>query len=216
MSDLRLAARDLSDAAFLRPRSRPITTGPPPPTDPLPDDLAPESARRLRVACVICTALWTLFLAVNHLIAPHLHLLPGQVIPWPPIADALALGVVLLSLTVYRWAPRAARAGTLLVTVGIAYEIALAFAIGTINQWEPQAVAGRLSWVCVLILIFPSIVPGPPRRILFGSLIAASMDPVGLAIARARDWICRRFPCWSGPTCRTTSARRWRCCLAPS
>ncbi|MBA3259017.1 MAG: hypothetical protein H0T68_06070 [Gemmatimonadales bacterium] len=135
-------------------------------------------------------------------------------IPWPPVADALALSVVLLSLAVYRLAPRAARAGTHLVTIGVAYEIALAFAIGIINQWEPQAVAGRLSWVCVLILIFPSIVPGPPRRILIGSLIAASMDPVGLAIARARDWICRRFPCWCGPTCRTTSAPPWRCCPA--
>jgi eukaryotic-like serine/threonine-protein kinase len=55
-----------------------------------------------------------------------------------------------------------------------------------INQWQPQALAGRLSWLCVLILIFPSIVPGPPRTVLFGSLLAASMDPVGLLIAQAR------------------------------
>jgi serine/threonine-protein kinase len=37
-----------------------------------------------------------------------------------------------------------------------------------------------------LVLLHPTIVPGPPKKILIGSLLAASMDPVGLAIARLR------------------------------
>jgi hypothetical protein len=88
---------------------------------------------------------------------------------------------------VYRYAPVACKRAETLVNLGIAYEVVLALAIGVINQWDPSVVlAGRLSWICVLVLLHPMIVPGPPRKILVGSLIAASMDPVGLAIARLR------------------------------
>src|ERR671914_102145 len=82
-----------------------------------------------------------------------------QVVPWPPIADVLAVSCLGLSLVVYWLAPSAACAGNRLYTIAIAYEVAMAFAGGVINQWQPQALAGRLSWLCVLILIFPSIVP---------------------------------------------------------
>jgi serine/threonine-protein kinase len=125
-------------------------------------------------------------LVVNHLVAPYLGLPADQVIPWPPIADALAVGSIAVSLVVYRLAPRAAGISGRLFTLAIAYEVAMAFAVGVINQWQPQVLAGRLSWLCVLILIFPSIVPGPPRMVLLGSLLTASMDPVGLLIARTR------------------------------
>ena len=70
--------------------------------------------------------------------------------------------------------------------LGIGYEVVLALAIGVINQWQPQVLGGRLSWICALVLLNPTIVPGPPGKILLGSLLAASMDPVGLAIARLR------------------------------
>jgi serine/threonine protein kinase len=73
-----------------------------------------------------------------------------------------------------------------LATIAIAYQVSLAFAIGVINQWQPVALAGRLSWICVVILIFPLLVPGSPRKVLIGSLLAATMDPVGLMIARTR------------------------------
>lgn len=131
-------------------------------------------------------ALWVISLIVNHLVAPYLGLPADQVIQWPLIADILAVGALAVSLAVYRLAPRAATIGDRLYTVAITYEVAMAFAVGVINQWQPQALAGRLSWLCVLILIFPSIVPAPPRMVLLGSLLAASMDPVGLLLAQAR------------------------------
>jgi eukaryotic-like serine/threonine-protein kinase len=153
---------------------------------PVPGDLLEDTVRRLRVVCVVWTALWTTAVLVNHLVLPALHLPRAQVIPWPPIADALAGTCVVVSLLVYRFAPVACRDPATLVNLGLAYELVLAFALGLINQWEPQVLAGRLSWICALVLLHPSIVPGPPRKILIGSLLAASMDPVGLMIARAR------------------------------
>ena len=163
-----------------------MPTWPPPAAAAGAEGLTVDSGRRLRVACAVCIGLWTSLLVINHLIAPHLHLTPGQVIPWTRMSDAVALGGIVLSAVVYAMVPAATRSGVSLFKLGIAYEILLALGIGIINQWEPIAVAGRLSWLCVLILIFPSIVPSPPRLTLIGSLIVASMDPVGLLIARAR------------------------------
>jgi serine/threonine-protein kinase len=153
---------------------------------PVPGDLLDDTVRRLRVACVVWTVLLTTAVLVNHLVLPALRLPLEQVIPWPPIADALAGACVVVSLLVYRFAPVVCRDPAALVNLGLAYELVLAFAIGLINQWEPQVLAGRLSWICALVLLHPTIVPGPPRKIFIGSLLAASMDPVGLVVARAR------------------------------
>ena len=152
----------------------------------LPDDLAADSAHRLRVACVVFTGLWAISFVMNHLVAPALDLPLDQMVPWTPIADFVAIGWIAVSVVVFLVAPRTAHRGTLLVRIGFAYQIALGFAVGLINQWQPQAFAGRLSWLCVLILIFPAIVPAPPRQVLAASLVVATMDPVGLLIARAR------------------------------
>ena len=152
----------------------------------LPDDLALEAARRLRTACLVFVGLLGLMLVVNHLVAPRLALPLDQVVAWPPIADWLAVGWIALSLVVYRAAPGCARRGSPLVNMALGYEIGLGLVLGLINQWQPQALAGRLSWLCVLILVFPTIVPAPPRKVLLASLIVATMDPVGLIVARAR------------------------------
>ncbi len=177
----------MSDPRLLDPRPSTSPTNGGVASVPLPDDLALEAAGRLRIACLVFSALWLISLVVNHLVAPYLGLPADQVIQWPLIADMLAVGALALSLVVYRLAPRAAGVGGRLYTIAIGYEVSMAFAIGVINQWQPQVLAGRLSWLCVLILIFPSIVPAPPRTVLVGSLLAASMDPVGLLIAQARE-----------------------------
>ena len=176
----------MSDPRFVDPRPTSAPTGVGHTSVPLPHDLALEAVGRLRLICLVIITLWMVGLVVNHLVAPFLGLSPLQMIPWPPIADLLAIACLGLSLVVYWVAPRVADTWNRLFTIAIAYEVAVAFAVGVINQWQPVALAGRLSWLCVLILIFPSIVPGPPRTVLIGSLLAATMDPVGLLIARAR------------------------------
>ena len=130
--------------------------------------------------------LWSIGIAVNHLIFPYLDLRPEQIVPWTPVSDLVGLGSIALSAAVYYIAPRAARDLERLATIAIAYEVAVAFGIGVVNQWHPVALAGRLSWICVVILLFPLLVPGSTRMVLVGSFLAASMDPVGILITRAR------------------------------
>jgi serine/threonine-protein kinase len=176
----------MSDPRFLDLRPTSTPTGAGAPDTALPDDLSEEAAGRLRIACLVFGALWVIGLVMNHLVSPRLGLSADQMIPWPPVADLLAGACLAISIGVYAIAPHVARDGRRLGIVACGYEIGLAFAIGIINQWQPLALAGRLSWICVLILIFPSIVPAAPRTVLLTSLIAATMDPVGLFIARAR------------------------------
>jgi len=122
----------------------------------------------------------------KHLIAPSLALPADSGIPWPPAADGLAVLCVTLSALVFFLAPRLANDPSRLVNVALGFEIVLAFAIGVIDQWEPRVVEGRLSWICVLVLMQPAIVPSPPAKTLAASLIAASMEPLGLYFAHLR------------------------------
>jgi len=154
---------------------------------PVSSDLLDDSVRRLRVACIVWVALWLTAILVNHLLLPLFHVSETQVVGWPPVADALAVACILVSLLVYQFAPVACKQPGTLVDLSLGYELVLAFALGVINQWQPtQILGGRLSWICALVLLHPSIVPGPPKKILIGSLLAASMDPVGLGIAWLR------------------------------
>jgi hypothetical protein len=131
--------------------------------------------------------LWLLLGLVNkHLIAPSLALPAHSNIPWTPAADALAILCVTLSAVVFVLAPHLANNPGRLVNVALGFEIVLAFAIGVIDQWEPRVVEGRLSWICVLVIMQPAIVASPPAKTLAASLIAASMDPLGLLFAHLR------------------------------
>ena len=176
----------MSDPQLVQPQLRTAPTDPGHGTTPVPGDFLTDTVRRLRAACVVWMVLWAIGIVVNHLVFPRLHLGPGEAVPWPRIADVLAAACMVVSILVYRYAPIACKRAETLVNLGIAYEVVLALAIGVINQWELHILGGRLSWICVLVLLHPMIVPGPPKKILLGSLIAASMDPVGLAIARVR------------------------------
>jgi eukaryotic-like serine/threonine-protein kinase len=176
----------MPDPQVVQPQLRTTPTDPGPAAEPIPREVTADAARRLRLACAVWIALLVTAVAVNHLIVPLLHLPAHQVVPWPPIADALAVACILISALVYRYSAKVVGRPDTLVDLGIAYEVVLAFAIGVINQWEPNVLAGRLSWICALILLYPAIVPASPRKILVGSLLAASMDPVGLLVAQLR------------------------------
>jgi eukaryotic-like serine/threonine-protein kinase len=152
----------------------------------LPDDLAEEAAGRLRIVALVMAGLWGIGITVNHLIFPYLDLRPEQIVPWTPVSDIVGLVSIALSAGVYAVAPRVARDPERLAVIAIAYEVAVAFGIGVVNQWYPVALAGRLSWICVVILLFPLLVPGSTRMVLIGAFLAASMDPVGILITRAR------------------------------
>jgi serine/threonine-protein kinase len=147
-----------------------------------------QSCRRVGIAGLVFAALWGVPLFINNVLARWLGDMSMPVnaaaFPWPGNLIA-AIGLLLgigLTVTAARLHPQPER----LLLLGLGFEVATAFLVGLINYWEPPAGIRGVSWLAVVILVYPSIAPTAPRHILGASLIAASMDPLALWIATLR------------------------------
>jgi hypothetical protein len=155
--------------------------------DELPDDLLREATQRLGILAQVWAGLFVIGLLINHAVAPLLDIEMKDLIPWGPTADIVGVISIAVSIWLWRYTRRLTCNPRLALDIALGYEVLLALGIGIVNQWEPmRMLAGRLSWLCVLILVFPMIVPNTRGKTLIASLIAASMDPVGIVVAHLR------------------------------
>jgi hypothetical protein len=155
--------------------------------DDLPEDLLREATDRLGVVALVWAGLFVIGILMNDVIAPFADLPMRDLIPWGRPGNVVAVLCIAVSLGLAWYVRRRTCNPRQALDLALVYEVFLALAIGILNQWEPHRVlAGRLSWICVLVLLFPMIVPNTPRKTLIASLVAASMDPVGLLVAHAR------------------------------
>ncbi len=150
----------------------------------LPSDLLQVASQRLGIASLVWAGLWTLSLVMNNLVGPVLSPDAPLDDAWPIPGNPAAVGVIAVSLLLFWYTRRPPNHPRLVLDLGLVYEVLLAFAIGIVNQWTPNTTG--LSWICVLILIHPMVVPSTRPRTLIAALVAASMDPVGIAITGAR------------------------------
>ena len=154
------------------------------PSGALPQDLLEEASKRLGYYSLIWAGLIAFWLVMNNFIAPLLSpdALLDDAFPTPgnPVGGTLIVASVALFLYT-QWHACDCQVS---LDVGLWYQVVLAFGIGLVNQWTPNQVG--LSWICIVVLLHPMIVPNTPARILMAALIAASMDPVGLGIAQLR------------------------------
>src|SRR5215211_6715940 len=180
MSDAELLETQLpTTPATPRARARAV--------DQLPEDLVREASQRLGILALVWAGLFVIGLVLNHLVAPLLDMDMRDLIPWGRAADTVGVISIAVSLWLWRYTRNCDCKSRWALDVALWYEVLLAFGIGIVNQWEPQRLlAGRLSWLCVLVLVFPMIVPNTPRKTLIASLIAASMDPVGILVGHLR------------------------------
>jgi hypothetical protein len=153
----------------------------------LPDDLLREATHRLGLLAAVWAGLFVIGIVMNDVVAPLLNVPMGDLIAWGLPADVVAVLSLAASLWLWRYTRRLTCNPRRALDLALIYEVLLALGVGVVNQWQPHRVlAGRLSWICVLVLLFPMIVPNTPRKTLIASLIAASMDPFGLLIAHWR------------------------------
>lgn len=150
----------------------------------LPRNVLRDSARRLRVAAVVWITLWTIGLVMNNLVGRLVS--PDRPLddawPWP--ANPAAFACILVSIGVILYTRRDSVDSRRVLNLALVYELVLALAIGLVNQWTPNE--HGLSWICVLIVVHPLLVPNAPGRTFAVSVVAASMDLVGLAVAGLR------------------------------
>ncbi|HTK40219.1 MAG TPA: serine/threonine-protein kinase [Gemmatimonadales bacterium] len=155
----------------------------------LPADLLREASRRLGIMSLLAAALWLVGSLLDHL---ALRAMTHGDPRWlrPDADDAVAAVSVLLSLGLFAYTRKAERDPRFVLDLGLVYMVLTAAAIGLLIHWHPVPkdwhVSPMITWIGAVVLMFAAIVPSTPTKTLVAALIAVSMNPLGMLIARAR------------------------------
>jgi eukaryotic-like serine/threonine-protein kinase len=179
---------------------KPQRIGPVPPSGPtglsrargvrhaLPDDLLREASHRRSTIALLGAGLWIVGVGLDHLVLAWVLGDPARL--KLRSSDAIGGASVVLSLALFFYARRSDRDPRFILDLGLGYLVVTAFALGNLFHWTPEAshrtVAPMISWVGACCLMFAAIVPSTPGKTLIAGLLAASMNPLGMLIGRAR------------------------------
>jgi tRNA A-37 threonylcarbamoyl transferase component Bud32 len=154
----------------------------------IPNDLLREASRRLSVIALLGAMLWAIGTGADHLL--HAVTPGGSYLVDLRVHDAIGGASVLLSLALFFYARRSTRDPQFILDLGLGYLVLTALALGSMFHWAPmpghQTVTPTISWIGAVVLMFAAIVPSTPGKTLVAGLFAASMNPVGMLIAKAR------------------------------
>jgi hypothetical protein len=67
--------------------------------------------------------------------------------------------------------------------LGLAYEVVICFIIALTTYWpyyNDKGILPNLTWVPAVVILFPLVLPGPPRRMLAAAIAAGAMAPLAL------------------------------------
>lgn len=102
-----------------------------------------------------------------------------------PLGTVVLTASAAISLLVFALVNRRKLRPRNLIRIGVCYEILIALALSLRESSQIGAygtLVWGISWVCVLIVLFPFLVPTSARRTFFVALAAASMGPLAYAI----------------------------------
>src|SRR5262245_58704326 len=146
----------------------------------LPDDFLREASARLGIMSLVGAGLWIVGTILGRLTAPS--------IPGLTMGDVIAAASALASLLLFAYTRTANRDPQRILDLGQAYMILTALALGLTFHSGPirptLSVSPQISWIGAVILMFAAIVPSTMPKTLLASLVAASMNPVGMLWAR--------------------------------
>jgi len=108
----------------------------------------------------------------------------------PSGIDAIAAGIVVVSLTLFFYAQGHDRDPRFVLNLGLVYfvltSLALCLVLHSGPGHRPSSIAPTVSWIGAVILTSAALVPSTPRRTLVTGLLAASMNPVAMLLAHVR------------------------------
>jgi eukaryotic-like serine/threonine-protein kinase len=155
---------------------------------PLPDDLLRDASRRLGIMACLGGVLWITGVILKHVAFRALFPERG----WTGLGGSDAIGAIgaALSFATYSYTRRSTRSPAFILDLGHGYLILTAILLGMIWHWETVPggwpVFPQISWIGAVIVIAAAIVPSAPSKMLLTGLIAVSMNPLGMVIAKAR------------------------------
>jgi serine/threonine-protein kinase len=147
-----------------------------------------EARRRVFVTSLVFSSLWVLAQFINLVLFRFLADLdahsPQIAWPWPGVPIAL-IGIA-IGLGVAGAARNPRFKTETVLDLSLVAGVLQALLISIMTNWIPIIHPARVSWVAVIILLFPIIAPNTVKKTALAALAAATMDPLGLLIARAR------------------------------
>lgn len=145
----------------------------------LPLDLLQQASRRFRLICLIGVGLWAANLFVFHVVAPALGWMGRDQVKSGQI-DIAASILISISTLLYFLSRRKEDDPRRLLNVGLVYQVVTCAAIAYINHFAVQTPGDEhgVSWVAIIILIFPAILPTVPRYTAIAAFLSAVMDPL--------------------------------------
>ena len=163
----------------VRPRS--LAERSSPPLEVAPDRAIHELSRRLTLATLAIAAA----VAVSQFLTLSLGAAGWAVQPNLRLHAAIGGALLVVSLLVAAVARGDRLPRKRLLNLGLAYEVLVALGISLQDNLDPIGVGRPLhdiSWVAVLIVMFPLVVAASPARTLVASLLAASTWPLAVLI----------------------------------
>jgi eukaryotic-like serine/threonine-protein kinase len=150
----------------------------------LPDDLLSEHIQRLAVAGAVGAGLWLFGFVMDTIVFPL------TVGPAPrTLTVVIDILGVLVSAGMFVCIRHMAGAPQTKADVGLLFMVLNAIFVALVNSQARTVTAaamGHVSWNTIVILVGSMILPTTPRKMLVASVVAASMDPLGVWIAHLR------------------------------
>jgi serine/threonine-protein kinase len=159
----------------------------------LPTEILEQTCRRVGLASVVFAGIWTWVLLMNTVVLKSLGAVRIDVDPSLIVMENVltVVGITLSVLMVFVARALHHRPG-LLIDIGLGYEVLNALLIAIFNwliippEWYPRA---GISFICVVILVYPSIAPAGPWRTLAAAFLAATMDPIMYVVSMSRGTV---------------------------
>ena len=169
--------------------STPVITGEPVSAPrALPDDLLRDASRRLGIMSLMGTILWITGWTLNYFamkVMTAANPMPGGL----QVSDYVSFISATLSFLLFIYTRRSTRPPAFMLDLGLWYLVLTSAAIGSMWHGAPEPsghtpIFPMFTWIGPLVLMFAAIIPNPPKKMLGAALVAVSMGPLGMFVAR--------------------------------
>jgi len=155
----------------------------------LPADILKDASLRLGILSLVVALLWFVGTLAGHVAVRAMQ--PDDP-KWRTFeaSDMIALLSIGVSFGLFAYTRRTKREPQFVLDLGLVYLVSMAIALGLLFHWEEPPpnwmVIPEISWVGVLLLMFAAILPSSTPKLLVAGVVAVSMNPISMLLARAR------------------------------
>ena len=158
----------------------------------LPAELMARAARRLGLVAILYAVGFVLGYVIREL---SIHVFGGEAYlqPTHTPGQVMTAAFALLAFAVAIVARRRVLTDTRLLQLGLVFEVVASLGIALVSYsslWDQGTRPWGISWLCAWILVFPLIMPPPPRAAAVAALASAATGPIAIVIwAATRDFV---------------------------